>query len=87
VKLNKPLQQVFLDTVVAGQVPVTVFLVNGVRLSGILVGHDSFTLWLLGAGTTQTIFKRAVSTIATLAPLNLAQETGQAEERAAAGKS
>jgi host factor-I protein len=63
------LQQAFLDAVVAEQAPVTVFLVNGVKLQGLVVSHDPYTLALAGHGHTQMINKRAISTIFPVRPL------------------
>jgi host factor-I protein len=71
---SKPLQQVFLDKVAADQMPVTLFLVNGVKLSGFVAGHDPYTLLLEFNGAQQSVLKPAVATIAPATPINLMDE-------------
>jgi host factor-I protein len=58
-------QNQYLDTFIKDQVPVSVYLVNGIRLVGILASHDSFTLMVRGktGAPPQVTFKSAVSTV------------------------
>ena len=53
----------FLNDIKDGKIAVTVFLINGVKLQGIITFFDANTLLLRRDGHTQLIFKHAVSTI------------------------
>ena len=57
------MQEVFLQHLHQIEAPVTVFLVNGVKLQGILAQFDSHTLLLRRDGHAQLIYKHAISTI------------------------
>ena len=60
---DQGLQDLFLNRLRKEKIPVTVYLVNGVRLKGIVKGFDSFVI-LLKEANEQLIYKHAVSTIA-----------------------
>jgi host factor-I protein len=51
--------------------PVTVFLVNGVKLQGIITWFDNFSVLLRRDGHTQLIYKHAISTVMPSGPLQL----------------
>lgn len=70
------LQEIFLTKVRKQAVPVTVFLMNGFQLRGVITGFDSFTLVLDSDGRQQFIYKHAVSTIVPLRPISLREEEG-----------
>ena len=53
---------------------VTLFLMNGFQLKGIIRGFDSFVLMVESEGRQQMIFKHAISTIVPLKPLTLSAE-------------
>lgn len=74
---NNNLQEVFLTRVRKQSTPVTVFLVNGFQLRGLIAAFDCFTLVLDTEGRQQVIYKHAVSTIVPLHPVSLmeAQES------------
>ena len=57
------LQDVFLNAVRKQKVPVTVFLVNGVKLQGIVSWFDNFCLLLKRDGQVQLVYKHAISTV------------------------
>ena len=57
------LQDVFLNAVRKQKVPVTVFLVNGVKLQGIVSWFDNFCLLLKRDGQVQFVYKHAISTV------------------------
>lgn len=61
--VNKEIENDFLDKLKEQEVSVTVFLVNGVKLQGIVTWFDDATLLLRRDGHTQLIYKHAVSTI------------------------
>lgn len=60
---NKEIETKFLDKLKEDETSVTVFLVNGVKLQGIITWFDEATLLLRRDGHTQLIYKHAVSTI------------------------
>ena len=64
-------QEVFLNTVRKAKTPVTVFLVNGVKLQGIITWFDNFSVLLRRDGHTQLVYKHAISTVMPGAPIML----------------
>lgn len=75
---TKNLQDLFLNRVRADKLPVTVFLMNGFQLRGVVKGFDSFTVVLDTEGKQQMIYKHAISTIIPPRPVDLREETGAA---------
>ena len=61
--MTQNVQDDFLNKLKNDKVSVTVFLVNGVKLQGLITWFDSFSLLLRRDGHTQLIYKHAVSTI------------------------
>ena len=57
------LQDVFLTKARKQSIPVTVFLMNGFQMRGIVRGFDSFTVVLETDGKQQLIYKHAISTL------------------------
>ncbi|MCT4594721.1 MAG: RNA chaperone Hfq [Anaeromicrobium sp.] len=57
------LQDIFLNHVRKEHVPITIFLMNGFQLKGLVKGFDSYTIVLEGDGKQNMIYKHAVSTI------------------------
>ena len=55
--------------------PVTLFLMNGFQLRGIITGYDSFVVVLVSEGKQQMIYKHAISTLAPMKPLKAAAVT------------
>ncbi len=64
-------QDVFLNHVRKSKAPVTVFLVNGVKLQGIITWFDNFSVLLRRDGHTQLVYKHAISTVMPGAPIQL----------------
>lgn len=64
-------QDVFLNAVRKEKMAVTVFLVNGVKLQGVITWFDNFSILLRRDSHVQLIYKHAVSTIMPGGPLNL----------------
>ena len=69
------LQEAVLREVRRDRVPVTMFLMNGFQLRGIITGYDSFVVVLVTDGKQQMIYKHAISTLAPLKPLKAAAAT------------
>lgn len=57
------LQDQFLNNVRRAKLPVTIFLVKGVKLQGVITWFDAFSLLLRREGTSQLVYKHAISTI------------------------
>ncbi len=60
---NRNLQDLFLNRIRKEKAPVTVFLINGVKLQGLVVSFDNFSVLLRRDGHSQLIYKHAISTI------------------------
>ena len=67
------LQDAILNEVRRDRVPVTLFLMNGFQLRGVITGFDSFVVVLVSDGKQQMIYKHAISTLAPIKPLRAAQ--------------
>lgn len=65
------LQDTFLNHVRKQKVPVTIFLVNGVKLQGVVTWFDNFCVLLKRDGQVQLVYKHAVSTVMPSAPVTL----------------
>ena len=57
------------------RIPVTLFLMNGFQLRGIITGFDSFVVVLVSDGKQQMIYKHAISTLVPIKPLKAAATT------------
>ena len=68
------LQDAFLNLVRKTKIPVTVFLINGVKLQGAITWFDNFSVLLRREGTVQLVYKHAISTIMPTLPLDLIGE-------------
>ena len=64
-------QDVFLNHIRKQKTPVTVFLINGVKLQGIVTWFDNFSVLLRRDGHTQLVYKHAISTIMPSVPIQL----------------
>jgi host factor-I protein len=75
------LQDVFLNAVRKTKTPVTMFLVNGVKLQGIITWFDNFSVLLRRDGQSQLVYKHAISTVMPAAPLQLfdAEKTDESD--------
>ena len=69
------LQDAILKEVRREKVPVTLFLMNGFQLRGVITGFDSFVVVLVSDGKQQMIYKHAISTLAPIRPLKSAAPT------------
>ena len=66
------LQDAILKEVIRDRVPLTLFLMNGFQLRGIITGFDSFVVVLVSDGKQQMIYKHAISTLAPMKPTKAA---------------
>ena len=65
------LQDTFLNHVRKTKTPLTIFLINGVKLQGIVTWFDNFCVLLRRDGHSQLVYKHAISTIMPGAPVHL----------------
>lgn len=68
--ISTALQDELLDEITEQKVPVTVFLMNGFQIRGMILDHDDAVLVLEADSKQQIIYKHAVSTIIPFRPLN-----------------
>ncbi len=71
------LQDTFLNYVRKNKTPLTIFLVNGVKLQGIVSWFDNFCVLLRRDGHSQLVYKHAISTIMPGGPVNLNDQDGE----------
>lgn len=76
------LQDAFLNHVRKNKISLTIFLVNGVKLTGIVTWFDNFCLLLRRDGHSQLVYKHAISTIMPGEPLNMF-DGGETDDQAA----
>ena len=74
---SQNVQDVFLNHVRKNKVPVTVFLVNGVKLQGNISWFDNFSILLRRDNLSQLIYKHAISTIMPSTPIQLLDDYSQ----------
>jgi host factor-I protein len=63
------IQDVFLNNSRKQKIPVTVFLVNGVKLQGVIASFDNFSVILKRGPQTQLVYKHAIATVVPGAPV------------------
>ena len=68
------LQDTFLNNVRKNKIPLTIFLINGVKLQGIVTWFDNFCVLLRRDGHSQLVYKHAISTIMPAQPVNLMEQ-------------
>lgn len=68
---SQNVQDVFLNHIRKNKVPVTVFLVNGVKLQGIVTWFDNFCVLLRRDAHSQLVYKHAISTVMPSQPVQL----------------
>jgi host factor-I protein len=68
---TSPLQDTLLQHLRDGNIEVTMFLVNGIKLLGQIKRFDSFTVQLVRGNSSQLVYKHAISTILPAEPIQL----------------
>ncbi|MDB5430289.1 MAG: chaperone Hfq [Caulobacter sp.] len=74
------LQDTFLNSVRKAKTPLTIFLVNGVKLQGVVSWFDNFCVLLRRDGQSQLVYKHAISTIMPAQPVQLYEPADQDDE-------
>lgn len=72
---NNNLQEIFLTKARRNRLNVTVFLMNGFQMRGVIAGFDAFVVVVITEGRQQVIYKHAISTIVPERPVDLREET------------
>ncbi len=73
------LQDTFLNSVRKSKTPLTIFLVNGVKLQGVVTWFDNFCVLLRRDGQSQLVYKHAISTIMPSQPVQLYEPEVEAD--------
>lgn len=68
---SQNLQDTFLNHVRKNKLPLTIFLVNGVKLQGVITWFDNFCVLLRRDGLSQLVYKHAISTVMPGQPVRL----------------
>ena len=68
---TRNLQDAFLNYIRREKIPVTLFLMNGFQLRGVVRSFDSFVVLIDADGRQQMIYKHAISTVAPARPVSL----------------
>ncbi len=76
---SQNVQDVFLNHIRKNKVPVTVFLVNGVKLQGIITWFDNFSVLLRRDAHSQLVYKHAISTVMPAQPVQLFEPAKEQE--------
>lgn len=76
---SQSLQDAFLNLLRRSKAPVTMFLVKGVKLQGIVTWFDNFSILLRRDGQSQLVYKHAISTIMPGAPMDASQFGSQGQ--------
>ena len=71
IEKKQNLQDTFLNSVRKSKTPLTIFLVNGVKLQGVVSWFDNFCVLLRRDGQSQLVYKHAISTIMPAQPVQL----------------
>jgi len=81
-KNNTDLQDTFLNNVRKNNIQVTIHLVNGFQIKGMVKGFDNFVIMMDVMGRQQMIYKHAVSTVSPARPVNTFRPEGEETEEA-----
>ncbi len=74
------LQDTFLNSVRKSKIPLTIYLVNGVKLQGVVAWFDNFCVLLRRDGQAQLVYKHAISTIMPSQPVQLYEPSADQDE-------
>ena len=77
---NQNVQDLFVNQMRKTKTPVTVYLICGVKLQGIITWFDNFSMLLRRDGHTQLVYKHAVSTIMPAVPVSLFDDDAEKTE-------
>ncbi|MDE2070428.1 MAG: RNA chaperone Hfq [Gammaproteobacteria bacterium] len=75
---GQSLQEPFLNTLRRDKIPVSIYLINGIKLQGQIESFDQFVI-LLKNSVSQMVYKHAVSTVVPSRHVSMMPETGGGE--------
>ena len=79
---SQNLQDVFLNHIRKQKTPVTIFLINGVKLQGVVSWFDNFCVLLRRDHHSQLVYKHAISTVMPATPVQLFEPDAEEAEKA-----
>lgn len=71
---SQNLQDLFLNSVRKSKNPLTIFLINGVKLTGVVTSFDNFCVLLRRDGHSQLVYKHAISTVQPEHPVSFVEQ-------------
>ena len=71
------LQDQFLNSARKSKAPLTIFLLKGVKLQGVITWFDNFCVLLRRDGQSQLVYKHAISTVMPMGPIQLQDEPAE----------
>ena len=77
---HKNIQDVFLNNIRKNKTAVTIFLVNGVKLQGIITAFDNFCVLLRRDAQSQLVYKHAISTVMPAGPIQLFEPSKEGDD-------
>ena len=77
---SRNLQELFLNNVRKSHAAVTIFLVNGVKLQGVITWFDNFSILLRRDQHVQLVYKHAISTIMPVSPIQMQELNSEDSE-------
>lgn len=77
---SQNIQDVFLNNIRKNKTAVTIFLVNGVKLQGIITAFDNFCVLLRRDAQSQLVYKHAISTVMPAGPIQLFEPSKEGDE-------
>ena len=77
---NQNVQDVFLNAIRKSKAPVTIFLINGVKLQGIITWFDNYAVLLRRDAHSQLVYKHAISTIMPASPITMFEAVEEGQE-------
>ena len=77
---SQNVQDVFLNNVRKNKTPVTVYLISGVKLQGIITWFDNFSVLLRRDAHSQLVYKHAISTVMPATPIQLFEGVKEEEQ-------
>lgn len=78
-KTTTNLQDVFLNKARKDSTVITIYLINGYQIKGVVKGFDNYTIVLDSEGKQQLIYKHAISTIIPVKPISLVNRNTEGE--------
>lgn len=72
------LQSTFMQTAQTERPPLAIYLIGGIRITGIMAGEDGYTLLIVDRGRAMLVYKHAIAAIVPARPMDLRGAAGEA---------